>query len=390
MLTPLHRALEASLRAERRVDPFFRPLFDAVFREPLTAAIQWWKQQGLPDTGLAIAQERLPPEEAGQIDAIIAQMQAHLAQDFPPGRVERAGQTKTHGMLQATLTIREDLPEHLCRGIFIPGRIYPCWLRFSNGGPHDTPDIDDPGFTSMALKLLGVQGPRLMADEAQTQDFTAVCTPTFTTPDVRANVRLQHWSTQELGLWYFLDPRDSHVLDAILQALWTRTQANPLGIPYFSTVPCLMGAGQAMQFRFRPLTPVPGRIPRLPLRPPDNYLRDAMQATLTTAPASFEMALQLQTDAKRMPLDRADIRWSERLSPPVPVAHLEIAAQHFDTPERFALARSFRFSPWNGVVDHRPLGSQNRARGRIYRAMAEYRQAMNGVAHVEPSAADFA
>src|ERR1017187_10722021 len=37
-------------------------------------------------------------------------------------------------------------------------------------------------------------------------------------------------------------------------------------------------------------------MPRLPLRPPDDYLRDAMVATLAKADVEFDIRLQMQTD----------------------------------------------------------------------------------------------
>ena len=53
-------------------------------------------------------------------------------------------------------------------------------------GPYITPDIDDVGFMSMSIKLMGVPGPKLLEDEQHTQDFLGVSPPTFVTPDTRA------------------------------------------------------------------------------------------------------------------------------------------------------------------------------------------------------------
>lgn len=46
-------------------------------------------------------------------------------------------------------------------------------------------------------------------------------------------------------------------------------------------------------------------IPRLPLRPPDNYLCDNMVRTLSEQDVDFDFMLQLQTDAFRMPIENA-------------------------------------------------------------------------------------
>ena len=76
--------------------------------------------------------------------------------------------------------------------------------------------------------------------------------PTFVTPDTRANAQLQRWSYKNAALFYFFNPTDSHILDALMQFLWTKTQTSPLEGEYFSTVPYLLGEGQAMQYSFRP------------------------------------------------------------------------------------------------------------------------------------------
>ena len=80
--------------------------------------------------------------------------------------------------------------------------------------------------------------------------------------------------------FYFLNFREPHLLDLLMQSLWNETQTNPLGATFYSCVPYLLGEGQAMQYSFWPKTEVHRKIPRLPLRPPDNYLRDNMMRTL--------------------------------------------------------------------------------------------------------------
>ena len=42
---------------------------------------------------------------------------------------------------------------------------YRAWVRFSGPGPYVTPDIDDVGFMSISIKLMGVPGPKLMDEE---------------------------------------------------------------------------------------------------------------------------------------------------------------------------------------------------------------------------------
>jgi hypothetical protein len=385
MLTPFHRLLELGLHAERRVDPFIRPALDAVLRWPLTRFVNWTINLTRSRDVPPLAGERLWADEDESLDRMVAEMKRQLDIDFTPGNYERAGNTKTHGLVHGELTVLPGLPEHLRHGIFASERSYPAWVRFSNPGPHVEPDIRDVGFGSIGLKLMDVPGPKLMDDEQHTQDFTAVTTVTFVTPTTRENAFLQYWSRRHLPVWYFLNPRRSHIRDFLMQGLWNRTLANPLANAYFSCVPYLLGPEQAMQYSFHPLTKVSTRIPRLPLRPPDNYLRDNLAQSLREGEARFEMRVILQRDPFHMPIEQNGVLWDPRRSPRIPVATLTIPRQEFQSPEQFAFARQLTINPWHSLADHRPLGNQNRARKRMYYEMSRYRQFMNGETHVEPT-----
>jgi hypothetical protein len=170
-----------------------------------------------------------------------------------------------------------------------------------------------------------------------------------------------------------------------MQGLWNETQRNPLGATYYSCVPYLIGPGQAMQFSFWPMSKVPLKIPRLPLRPPDNYLRDNMALTLDSMDVEFEMRVQLQTDPFLMPIENNAVLWPVRLSPRIPVATLKIPRQKFDDAKHLNLPRNLKFNPWHCMPEHRPLGNQSRARKRMYNELAMFRQKMNAEKHIEPT-----
>jgi hypothetical protein len=373
------------MHVERRFEPWFRQPADALLREPSARVLQALASLWRKDARLRLAEETVSPGEEAHLESIIATMAAQMRNHFPPGRFLRGGNTKTHGLLRATFTVRDDLPPHLRKGLFAEPRSYPAWVRYSGPGPVAPADIDDVGFVSMSVKVMGVPGPKIIDDEKFTQDFLSVCTPTFVTPDTRSNAVLQQWSLREMPLYYFLDPRDPHLLDLLMQGLWNELQYNPLGQRYYSCVPYLLGQGQAMQYSFYPKSEVKKRIPRLPLRPPDNYLRDNMVKTLREHDVEFDMLLQVQTDPHRMPIEDAAVLWPERLSPRIPAARIHIPRQEFDSAAQFAFAGNLSYNPWHCLADHRPLGNQSRARLRMYRELSQYRQAMNGTPHVEPT-----
>jgi hypothetical protein len=385
MLKWFHNALIFMLHVERRFEPFFRPAVNALLRTPSAAMIQFLINLQRRNENLALAEERLQPDEEQHLQSIIDTMAEYMRRHWPPGNYQRAGNTKTHGVVRAEVTIRDDLPANFRRGVFAEAKTYRAWVRFSGPGPDWPRDIDDVGFVSCAIKLMGVPGSKLLDDEKFTQDFLSICTPTFVTPDTRANAKLQSWVLQGTPFYYFLDPRDSHVLDMLMQGWWNQTQSNPLGQRYWSCVPYLLGEGQAMMYSVYPRSKVYSRIPRLPLRPPDNYLRDNMVKTLAGQDVEFDLMLQLQTDSFRMPVENASVRWPERLSPFVPAARLRIPRQKFDSPEQLAFAGNLSYNPWHCVPEHRPLGNQSRARRRMYWELSQLRQKMNATPHMEPT-----
>jgi hypothetical protein len=388
VLDLLARAGLFAIKIERRIDPLIRPLLDTLFRDGvarLVTRLMNWQRRGERRDAPGLAEERIQPHEEQHLQEIIDTFTAQLHALWRPGYFERGGNTKTHGVVRAELTVLDDLPEHLRRGIFAAPRTYRAWVRFSGPGPYVTRDIDDIGFMSMSIKIMGVPGAKLLDDEQHTQDLLGVCTPTFVTPDTRSNAQLQRWSLKNAALFYFVNPRDHHVLDSIMQLLWTKTQSSPLESDYFSCVPYLLGEGQAMQYSFATRRTTRTRVPRLPFRPPDNYLRDAMASTLADEDVEFDVRLQVQTDPFLMPIENNGVLWPTRLSPRVTAAVLRIPRQRFDSPEQLDFARVLTYNPWHSIPEHRPLGNQSRARKRMYYELARLRQSANSVDHYEPT-----
>jgi len=304
---------------------------------------------------------------------------------WKPGGFERGGNTKTQGIVRGEFIVHDNLPAQFRHGIYAEPHTYRAWVRFSGPGPYITPDIDDPGFMSISIKLMGVPGEKLMEEEKFTVDMFGVSTPTFVTPDTKANAQLQKESVKNAQIFYFLNFHRPHVLDLIMQSLFIKTQTSPFEAPYFSCVPYLLGDGQAMQYSVWPKSKKRSHIPRLPFRPPDDYLRQAMIAALTAGDVEFDIRLQLQTDPHLMPIENNAVLWPEKLSPRVSVATLRLPRQQFDSPAQMEFAKRLSYNPWHTIADHRPLGNQSRARHRMYYALSKLRHDMNAVPHYEPS-----
>jgi hypothetical protein len=385
LLNLFTNASTAFVHLERRFDPIFRPAFDALLRDPIARLVTGLINARRPNDHLAIAEEKLLPGEEAYLDSIVDSFEKQMRLLWKPGAFERGGNTKTHGIVRGEFIVHDDLPQQLRRGIYSQPRTYRAWVRLSGPGPYITPDIDDIGFMSISIKLMGVPGPKLMEEEKFTQDMFGVSTPTFVTPDTMANAQLQIESLKNAQILYFLNLHRSHALDLVMQSLWTKTQSSPFEAPYFSCVPYLLGEGQAMQYSVWPKTRQRTPIPRLPMRPPNDYLRDAMVRSLAAGDVEFDIRLQLQTDSHLMPLENNAVLWSEKLSPRISAATLRLPRQKFDSPAQLAFARQLSYNPWHCIAEHRPLGNQSRARRRMYDTLSRLRHTMNAVPLYEPN-----
>jgi hypothetical protein len=373
------------VHAERRIDPFVRPAFDAVLRDPIAKLTTALINSRRRNEGFALAEERPIKDEEVWLQSIITSFEKQMRLLWKPGGFERGGNSKTHGIVRGEFVVHDGLPPELRHGIYARPQTYRAWVRFSGPGPYITPDIDDVGFMSISIKLMGVPGPKLMEEEKFTLDMFGVSTPTFVTPDTKANAQLQIESLKNAQIFYFINLHRPHILDFIMQGLWIKTQSSPFEAPYFSCVPYLLGEGQAMQYSVWPKSTKRTPIPRLPLRPPDDYLRDAMVKSLAEGDVEFDIRLQRQTDPHLMPIENNGVLWPEKLSPRVSVATLRLPRQIFNSPAQMEFAKRLSYNPWHTIPEHRPLGNQSRARRRMYFELSKLRHTMNNVPHYEPT-----
>jgi hypothetical protein len=140
-----------------------------------------------------------------------------------------------------------------------------------------------------------------------------------------------------------------------------------------------------MQYSVWPKSRKRTPIPRLPLRPPDDYLRDAMVKSLAEGDVELDIRLQRQTDPHLMPIENNGVLWPEKLSPRVSVATLRLPRQVFNSTAQMEFAKRLSYNPWHCIPEHRPLGNQSRARRRMYFELSKLRHTMNNVPHYEPT-----
>ena len=367
---------------EHRFDPYFRDAFNWVFQRPIVEVTQLLLRILHRNPETRLCQEIPVPGEEAITTGIKDAMSRYTEREYQGRIAERAGNTKTYGVVRGEFRVLDNMPSNYKHGIFAEPKTYPAWIRFGGPGPASPPDIADSGILSIGIKLMGVPGEKLLDDEKATQDFTGISCPTFTTPNIIENLKLQKLIYARTPVFYFIKPFDSHFCDMTMQGIYARMNRSPLEVRYWSCVPYLLGEGQAMKYS---VTPCSNRKTKIPWNPPDDWLRQSLAMTLSNTDAEFDFSIQLQTNAKRMPIEDASIEWPERLSQFVTVAKIVIPKQEFRSSAQDRFARELSFNPWHCIAEHRPLGNQNRARYLIYSELSRLRQAMNKEPHIEPT-----
>jgi catalase len=301
----------------------------------------------------------------------------------PDGVYRRDAHPKHHGIVQAWFTIDDSVPESLRHGIFAaPGR-YRAWIRFSNGAPHVQPDAkaDQRG---MAIKLVDVPGPKLLDEQPLSQDFVLASAPRFfirNVPDYVEFTRCAAGKPAIRGLMFFFGWNPLrwrwHEFSALLSTL--HKTADVLATRYWSQTPYRLGP-HVVKYSAIPTSP---ESPLSATASPD-YLRENLAARLRMGDATFDFAVQRQTDPAAMPIDDATVVWDEANAPFQKVATIRIPAQEFQGASQMAHAEFVSYNPWHALVAHEPLGVVNATRRAVYLAVSSLRHRLNHTPKVDP------
>lgn len=330
--------------------------------------------------------EKLHPDEVAAADAIAAALDAEIRRRYAPGSARRDAHPKAHGCVRAELRVLDTLPASLAKGIFIPGKRYRAWMRFSNGASDpDQPDTA-PDARGLALKVMGVPGKKLLADEADagTQDFIFINHPVFFANDPNRYLALVKAASGEgllgkLGIPLALGLRGAMIAFQTIR----NPMSNPLQGQYFTMVPYALGTGpkrQAVKYSIRPCEAKPVRMPK---NPAPDFLRAAMRRTLKAGDVCLELLVQPRT-SDEMSVEDSMTEWDPAQAPFIPVATIHIPRQVFDTPARHQFCENLSFTPWHSLPEHRPLGVTNRIRRIVYERISRLRHEMNDAPRVEP------
>ncbi len=285
----------------------------------------------------------------------------------------RKDHPKSHGLVWGEFKIEDNIPELLKVGMFAQPKTYPIWARFSNASEAEKrgkfkSDLD-PDIRVLAIKLLHVEGEKVLDDEKETQDFLLINHPVFMVRDAQGFANLTKASIGQA------DPEVLRSLEPtfeILKAVTSKQVANPLLIQYWSTTPYRLGS-QSIKYSLKPhQQDTSGSTPNS-----ENYLREAIVKYLSEdgLDATFDFLVQLYVNDEKTPIEDPMQEWQEKDSPFIKLATIKIPAQKFDFEERKRLNEGLSFTPWHTLPEHAPLGSVNLARKKIYQEMTKARRA---------------
>jgi hypothetical protein len=333
--------------------------------------------------------EALEQKLANEIVGVIGQF---IDRRFQEGRrpALRDAHAKDTGCVKAIFRVNKDLPRELRHGIFSKPQDYDAWIRFSDGNS-EVRNSRWPDARGMAVKLMGVQGPKLL-DETDTQDFIMANHPAFFIDDLQEyldTLEVFHSgrTLQQLLSVFKLKP---HEIPLAIRVNFTWI-TNPLFSQYWSMTPYRLGAVKgertAIKFTAKPrLSNTGSFIGKLATYlAPGFSLKKEMANVLAAREMWFDFSIQRFVDERSTPIENSRKIWAEDVSRPEPVAKIIIPCQDVISEERDRFCENLSFNPWHGLAEHKPLGTVNRVRRQVYLEISRQRHRLNVQPHTQPA-----
>jgi hypothetical protein len=310
----------------------------------------------------------------------------------------RGAHAKGHGLVEGTFSIPENVPAAYGIGLFAcGGESFRLWARPSNGSPDVEPD-GKRDLRGLALSIEVPFGRAPAPDGAENflathdpsvgfgrQEFILASSPIFFTTDIREFARIfsifttLSWFKKAIRASAFALGLAGMRIAKLLPRIFTPPPSHPLNPAFHSASPYLLGDSAIVKYsieldepeRFADLEPAKG----------ENFLSVVLRKSLGVRAIKLKFFIHalppespLFTAADRVKaVEDATLDWNTLGTDRVHVATIELDEQDPTSNERRCLAEEHRFSPWNSLAVHRPIGNLNRARFLIYLDSARVR-----------------
>jgi catalase len=282
------------------------------------------------------------------------------------GIAQRGFHAKTHACMKAEFRPAANRPAETRHGVFASDDVRAAWVRISNGQGRSLRD-NERDVRGLAIKLMDVQGERLLGDDATTQDFLMTNRPASHVNDAIEFMDFADAAANgKLGWWAIKHPVSAARLFRQTAPVTT------LVTTYWSGSAYRVGPKPA-KLSVRPCAGQPATTQGTTSADP-NYLRLDLEHRLASGDVCYELAVQLRRDPTSESVEKGSSVWDEQKNPFIPVGQLVIARR--STAEARVdeeYCNDLAFNPWNGVVEHQPLGHMNRARRPVYQSSAQFR-----------------
>ncbi|WWC91789.1 uncharacterized protein L201_006736 [Kwoniella dendrophila CBS 6074] len=298
----------------------------------------------------------------------------------------RGTHVKSLAFVKGTFTINSDLPAYLKHGIFSePGKKYDCIGRYANEPSFILPD-NTSAPRGFSLKIFNVDGERLspMSPDGPnnngTQDFLMNNAPIVELTDLQTTIEIF-----ELRTKYFDQPTKLQL--ELAKRSDRLKQFAPSMLPNEYVVGSTFYSQSA--FKFGPYACKFSILPigesqeefkgkTIPKDSDTTYHRDHLREFYNSKSTKYSFRVQFCSDLSKQPIEDASVEWKESFASWFDLATLEFNSQDtFSDERRVWWEDKIGLSPWDGLKDHRPLGSINRLRKKAYEMSRSYREKGN-------------
>jgi hypothetical protein len=340
-------------------------------------------------------------DEQQLIDRMIASLRNNNERAFKKYKKGiRDAHAKSHGILRGQMTVLPDLPDHLRQGIFATPKTYTVIARLSTtSGALRSDKVR--GVRGLGLKVLDVEGDRLIEDGERTQDFVFVTEPRFPFKDALEYSRQGMRTAKMLS---YVSDTGMTALSLILRGarkvlrifggdlpfklvVFTKPNTLTLGETFYTAAPLQFGKYVA-KLSVAPLSESVTALTGKNVGRGRDAHTEAVVDFFKNNTAEYLVSAQLCTDTTTMPIEDATTDWPTDQSPYQPVAKITYGRQDAHSDARRAKGDDvWEFNSWRAIADHRPLGSINRLKKDVYLASSKFRHEKNGLSRAEPRVA---